>query len=245
MAERKIVIEREKDDDISKGPSVPISNPRETEKKEDIPESRERRPRPTRSSGERAEIKKETFGSKFKKAWFGGDVENAGDYMIFEVGVPALKATLADMLNNGVQILLFGQADGKRSMGRSAAQAGYNAAYRVSREREREEDIRRSRRSSDVGPIWEQVEPMSKSFANSVLQDMRDRADRDDYCTVGDLLYYLGFKESDIKTEDEEKCWYKEDLRSDMAGIMQVRGGWQLDLPRPRRNPDYRAYSRR
>ena len=85
---------------------------------------------------------------------------------------------------------------------------------------------------------------MSRSEANSVLADMRDRADKDEYCTVGDLMYYLGFKERDISDEpgSESQCWYLDDLRSDRAGIREVRGGYLLDLPKPRSVPRYSRY---
>ena len=236
MAERKLAVEGLGE---RTSPPVPISNSHKSREEEAVQDKTAKRDRPVyhdrpevKPSLEKDRgIKKETFGSKLKRAWFGDSVENAGDYMIFEVGVPAMKATLMDMLYNGIEVLLFGQSSGHLSRGRDSRRAGYNTMYR--RERDRDRDPRRAR-DEDLGYVWEQCDPpLSKSEAQSVLADLRDRAYDDDYATVADLLNFMRMKDA-IEFTDEGIGWYPDDLRNDRAGIRPVRGGYVLDLPRPR-----------
>ena len=241
MAEHKLVIEGRKES--SSAPPVPVKNerPRMEREADDISEKEGRRDRSNlnRSVSRRAEIKKETFGDRVRHACLGERslLEAIEDYII-EGLIPGAKALFFDTIFGSFESYLFGQASGRRVGGRSSQEAGYNYAKRYKLDRERRE------RRRDVGYIWEMIEPMSRSEANSVLADMRDRADKDEYCTVGDLMYYLGFKERDISDEpgSESQCWYLDDLRSDRAGIREVRGGYLLDLPKPRSVPRYSRY---
>lgn len=246
MAEHKLVIEGRKES--SSAPPVPVKNerPRMEREVDDISEKEGRRDRSNlnRSVSRRAEIKKETFGDRVRHACLGERslLEAIEDYII-EGLIPGAKALFFDTIFGSFESYLFGQASGRRVGGRSSQEAGYNYAKRYKLDRERDSRDSRDRRR-DVGYIWEMIEPMSRSEANSVLADMRDRADKDEYCTVGDLMYYLGFKERDISDEpgSESQCWYLDDLRSDRAGIREVRGGYLLDLPKPRSVPRYSRY---
>lgn len=247
MAEHKLIIEGQKES--SSAPPVPVRNERPTRMKhepDDTSEKEGRRERSdlNRSVNRRAEIKKETFGDRVKHACIGERslLEAIEDYII-EGLIPGAKALFFDTIFGSFESYLFGAASGKRVSGRSSTEAGYNYAKRYKLDRERDGRDSRERRR-DVGYIWEMIEPMSRSEANSVLADMRDRADKDEYCTVGDLMYYLGFKERDISDEPgaESQCWYLDDLRSDRAGIREVRGGYLLDLPKPRSVPRYSRY---
>ena len=247
MAEHKIVVGGQKES--TSAPPVPVRNerPRMEREPEDISEKSGRRERSdlNRSVSRRAEIKKETFGDRVKHACLGERslLEAIEDYII-EGLIPGAKALFFDTIFGSFESYLFGQASGKRVGGRSSQEAGYNYAKRYKLERDRDDRDIRERRRRDVGYIWEMIEPMSRAEANSVLADMRDRADKDQYCTVGDLMYYLGFMERDISEEPgaESQCWYYEDLSSDRARIMQVRGGYLLDLPKPRTAPRYSRY---
>lgn len=247
MAEHKIIVGGQKES--SSAPPVPVKNERPTRMErevDDISEKSGRRERSdlSRSVSRRAEIKKETFGDRVKHACLGERslLEAIEDYII-EGLIPGAKALFFDTIFGSFESYLFGQASGRRVGGRSSQEAGYNYAKRYKLDRERDGRDSRDRRR-DVGYIWELIEPMSRSEANSVLADMRDRADKDEYCTVGDLMYYLGFKERDISDEpgSESQCWYLDDLRSDRAGIREVRGGYLLDLPKPRSVPRYSRY---
>lgn len=223
---KKIIIDRH-------GPNVPISNSDKARKEVTLEEEpkreRESRPRPKAAVSSPSEIKKDSFWDKFKKAWFGENVENAGEFVIFEVGIPAMKATLSDMISNGMEVLLFGESSGRHSRGRSKESSGYTGMYR--RERERERDVREERRS--YGYIWEQVEPRSQRDCMAIIAEMRDFAYDNEYVTVAELLDIM--RASNLaEYTDENKGWYAEDLKGNACSCYAVRGGYLLDLPRPR-----------
>lgn len=223
---KKVIIERH-------GPNVPISNSDKARKEvaleEEPKRERESRPRPKAAVSSPSEIKKDSFWDKFKKAWFGENVENAGEFVIFEVGIPAMKATLSDMISNGMEVLLFGESSGRHSRGRSKESSGYTGMYR--RERERERDVREERRS--YGYIWEQVEPRSQRDCMAIIAEMRDFAYDNEYVTVAELLDIM--RASNLaEYTDENKGWYAEDLKGNACSCYAVRGGYLLDLPRPR-----------
>lgn len=255
MAERTLIIEgREKD--ISTGPAVPISNSHKTRiergEEDDIQETRpsapvkKERPKVESVVNRRSEIRKETFGSKLKRAWIGDkSFGEAAEDAVLDVWVPGIKATLFDGFFSAIEMILFGSVSGRRVGDRSARQAGYNAMYRgATRDRDRDRDDR-VRRREDVGEIWENVDPpLSRQECLNVLSKMRERADVCEYATVADLLGFEGFEDKDISWTDEDRCWYYEDLRSDRVEIVAVRGGYILSLPRPRKTPDGRGYRR-
>lgn len=229
MAERTLTIDRS-----TSGPQVPISNSHKSrgEKKEeptDIIPKEAVRPKAKSSLDHDNNIKKESKTEKLKKALFGESVENVGDYMIFQVMIPALKATFADMIGNGIEVWLFGESSGRRrGPSRNSERAGYSGMYRRDSSRERED------RDSDLGYVWEQVEPMSKSDCLTVLSDLKDYAFDNEYATVADLLDIMRMSKY-AEFTDENKGWYAEDLKGNNATYRAVRGGYVLDLPRPRR----------
>lgn len=225
---KKIIIERH-------GPNVPISNSDKARESvavrpRDDEERPTARPRPKRVMSKPAEIKQPTFWDKFKKAWFGENVENAGEFVIFEVGIPAMKATLSDMISNGMEVLLFGESSGRHSRGRSKESSGYTGMYK--RERDRDRDSRDTRRS-EYGYVWEQVEPMSQKECLGVISEMRDFAYDNEYVTVGELLDMMNASKLAVHTDDN-RGWYAEDLKGDACSYYAIRGGYLLDLPRPR-----------
>jgi hypothetical protein len=247
MAEHKIVIEgREKD--ISTGPAVPIKPRMEREEERverSVPAKRERAeavPVVKRKS----EVKKETFGDRMHKAMFGEKtlLESIEDTII-EQWIPGIKMVLFDGIFAAGERFLFGQVSDRSRRRDSSRGDSYNTPYRLSRERERDRDRDRDRRNVDIGEIWENIDPpMSYNEALGVLEKMRERADRDDYVTVADLLIYEGFDKKIVEWTDYGRGWYYEDLRSDKVDIAKVRGGYVLYLPRTRKVDDDRGYRR-
>lgn len=167
--------------------------------------------------------KKETTGDKFKKAFFGEDVVNVKDYVIFDVMIPALKATLSDMVGNGIEVLLFGEARGKRKKeGKS-----YASYYRRSDDRDRDRDRGRSVSRSSA---WDDIVLDSRGEAEEVLSQLSDLAYDYGQATVADLYDLVGIS---ANFTDEKYGWFKGDLRS--AGVRRVRDGYLLELPRASR----------
>lgn len=256
MAERKIIIEGK--EDRSTGPSVPLQNEKpRMERESDDYISKEntedrKKPRPEVKSHVRDRVgpKEDTFWSKTKRAMFGDPDEHLAERVWLEQVIPGAKALLFDSFFNGLEYFFFGESSGRRYSNRTAREAGYTGMYRRERSRDRDDRSRdrdrRDRRDEEVGEIWENLSrPLSLSEVKSILEEMRDIADRSEYVQLDELLKMLGFKEDEIEWTDAGRCWYYEDLRSDRAGYVAVRGGYKLDLPRPRATPGFESRYRR
>lgn len=166
--------------------------------------------------------KKETFGSKLKKAIFGTEhVDNIPEYLVLKVAVPALKATFYDMFCSGLG-MAFGMESGRR---KKDGYTGYFRSGGSSRERDEEDDIDERRPSSyrDIGFL-------SESDANEVYEVMLEYVRDQGYCTVLEF-YGISDREDPNRRSDDRKGWDKDDLRN--PRIYKSRGRWYIDLPRP------------
>lgn len=69
-----------------------------------------------------------TFASKFRSAFTGDDAQSIGDYLIFDVFVPAFKNLIFDGLTQGAQRALFGgeRPGGRTTQGRNGNYSAYN-----------------------------------------------------------------------------------------------------------------------
>jgi len=182
--------------------------------------------------------KDNSLWAKTKRAMFGdGGFGECAEKMWLEGFIPGFKAVMFDGLFGGLEMFFFGESSGRRYGGRSIREAGYSSMYR--RERVRDRDRRRDDDDfyddEDREP-WERVKPMTYSNCKRVLKEMERRADDYDWATAEDLLIAMDYK-GRIEFTEILKVWYPDDLRK--AIIREVRGGYILDMPRYRQNPDY------
>lgn len=200
------------------------SRRREIDERGDLPPKKE-----VSKVAAKAKIKKESFGQKFKKAFFGEDVENVGEYMLFDVGIPALKATISDMFSNGLEVLLFGESRGRRR--RDKDNTSYARIYRSgSSDRDRDDRSRRDSNNLSYRDIYFDTKKEANDFISEVLDYVTD------YGRISIAVYIsMAVDSSDMRIrttwDDDHKGWYKEDL----AGLQPIRtrDGWEIDIPRP------------
>ena len=196
---------------------------REIDSRGDVPDKRD----PKKFA---VKVKQETFGSKLKKAFFGESVENVGEHMLFNVGIPALKATIADMFSNGLEVLLFGETRGRRRS--NDRNSSYASIYRSSdRERDRDRDYRNDSRDN---LSYRDIFFDTKREANDFLSEVLDYVKDNDRISISNYIS-IAIRGTGIRYEptweDNHKGWYREDL----AGVepIRTREGWELDIPRP------------
>src|SRR3954469_976843 len=73
-------------------------------------------------TSEPAKRRKKTLGSKAKSMFMGGDARSAGNYVIFDVLVPAAKDTIVEAGSQMIERMIFG--DKRRRRGGPPPQAG-------------------------------------------------------------------------------------------------------------------------
>lgn len=168
--------------------------------------------------------KKETFGSKLKKAIFGTkDIDNIPEYLVLNVAVPALKQTFFDMFVGGIGMALGMDYDKKRRRG-----DGYTGFFRSGSSRRDSDD--EDDEDDSCPSSYRDIGFYTESDAYDVYEEMKNFAREDGYVTV--TTYY---DLSDRKCPDirgfERKGWDIDDLKN--RRVYKSRGKWYIDLPRP------------
>ena len=175
--------------------------------------------------------RKKALGRRFTDTFVAGEVDSVGKYVIFEVIVPAIKDVLADVVSQGVEKLLFGEArsTSRRTGARpGAGHVSYNryssssAPWRTTRAEETRPPIGSRSRIRSIEDIVLKTRPE----AEEVISQMFELVSKYDQVTVGDLYDMLG--EPSVFTDQK---WGWTDIRG--AGAQRVSGGYLLDLPKP------------
>ena len=167
--------------------------------------------------------KKKSETAKIADIFISEDIHNVKSYVLMDVLVPAIKKAISDIVTNGIDMILYGEAgrrDRKRS---SASKVSYSSFYR-DRDRDRRDprDIPRSRGAVDYDDIIFD----NRGDAEAVLEAMENVIDQFGVATVGDL-YDL----AEISTTNYTINKYGWDnLRS--AEVVRVRDGYMIKLPR-------------
>jgi hypothetical protein len=166
---------------------------------------------------------KPPIGKRIRQAFTGDDARSVGDYLLFDVFLPALKTTISDMASQGVERLLFGEKSRTPGAGnRRPGTVNYNmiSGRNVATRDEPRALSQRDRATHNFDPI---VLP-TRQDAETVLASMIDTIEQYDMATVSDLYELVGVTGN---FTDDKWGW------TNLAGadITRVRDGYVLDLP--------------
>lgn len=184
-------------------------------------------------SGEAVQRKK-GLGRKIAETFTGDDARTVGEFVIFDVIVPASKAMISDAVSQGIERMLFGDVRRRPNGGPRVGTPSHHTAYTAfsrptssSPGRAFEPDgprrsmTRRARATHDFDEI---VLP-SRGEAELVLDKLSDILAAYDVVTVSDLYDLVGITGS---FTDDKWGWFN--LRD--ASFTRVRDGYLLDLPK-------------
>jgi len=175
-----------------------------------------------------------------KKPWYrrlsetivAGEATSVGHYILLDVLVPAFKDVVADVVSQGIEKMLYGEA---RSTSRrtgfrpnSNTQVSYNRYSSPSSRERREETFRpqqRDRRHRG-SHNFDDIVLATRHEATEVIDRMFDLISQYDQATVSDLYELVG-----ITGDFTDEKWGWIDFRG--AGVTRVAGGYLLDLPKP------------
>lgn len=181
-----------------------------------------------------AQRRKRSLGRQFREAFIGGNARTAADYMITDIVVPAIRDTLVDALQSGIENMIYG--DTRRPHRRSSAPTtNYSEVGRVNyqsmsssvppRAQPTASPMlsRRARSRQD----FDEIVIQSRQEANEVLDRMFDILSRFGSVPVADLYELTG-----IQSAHTDYKWGWTDLRGAKATKLRS-GGYLLDLPEP------------
>jgi len=177
--------------------------------------------------------RKKPLGRRFTETFFSGSGRGVVSYIVLDVLLPAAKDTIADVVSQGIERMLFGEArsTSRRTGARSPGSSGYVSYNRYSaqpqnsvrRDDPRTHDLsRRARASHD----FDEIILATRAEAEEVIGRLFDIVSKYEAATVADLYELLG-----ITSKFTDDRWGWTDIRG--AGVTRVRNGYLLDLPRP------------
>lgn len=173
--------------------------------------------------------RKRGLGRRFTETFVGGEPRSAGSFVMLEVLLPAMRDMVADVVSQGVERLVYGEA---RSTGRRTGfrPTGSHTPYRTmsspsrfeQRPDPREPMSRRARANFD----FQEIVLPTRVEADEVLDRLFNVIAEYEQATVRDLYDLVGERAS---FTDEKYGWT--DIRT--ADVRRIREGYLLDLPRP------------
>ena len=155
---------------------------------------------------------------KFADEFISDDAKNVKSYVFGEVLIPAIKKAISDIVTDGIDMILYGEArrGGKRS---TADRVSYRNYYDGSRSSSRDDRSYSSRRSYD------DIILDSRGEAEEVLARMDELMDTYGLVRVADLYDLVGITGD---YTDNKYGWTN--IRN--AEVIRVREGYAIKMPR-------------
>ena len=189
---------------------------REEQKSKEIVERKKLEPIAKGKTKKKSEVK------KFADVFIAEDVTSVKDYVINDVLIPAAKKAISDIITNGIDMILYGEARGRDRRG-SGGKVSYTKYY--DRERDRDYDRSRSRTTRRSVYDYDDIILDTRGEAEEVLNRMDDLIDAYDIVSVADLYDLVGIQGN---YTDNKYGWTN--LRN--ATVQRVRDGYLLKLPK-------------
>lgn len=158
---------------------------------------------------------------KFADVFISEDINNVKNYILMDVLVPAIKKAVADIVTNGVEMILYGSTSNRRNSS-SGSKVSYRNYY-DSRDDRRDHDRGGSRTRS--GLDYDDFVFESRGEAEAVLSQMGDIIERFKYVTVADLYDMV----DKVPPFTANKYGWTS-IRN--ADVVRDRDGYRLKLPR-------------
>lgn len=217
---KKIVIEEE----LPSNSNVKRTAPLREDRREQEPFEIVKAKRPRRETRQKAVVRKKSLTQNIAEALVGDSTENVGGYVLHEVLIPAAKNTIQEMVQSGIEMLLFGERRSKsRDRDRSSTKISYGSYYRDRDERRERPRASSYRDKFDLSEIYFN----SGRAADEVLTDLCDALEEYEEVSVHDFFDTAGI---DGATWAHDK-WGWRDLRK--AYCTHTRNGYQIVFPDP------------
>lgn len=147
------------------------------------------------------------------------DPKNVKDRLVSDVVVPTIKKVIVDLIQDGISLLVYGQAGGRKPSSTPASKVSYRSFYDSSRA----EPKATSNYAS--GYSYSDIVLDSRGDAEEVLDRLEESIKAYGMVSVADLYDLVGISG---EFTDNKYGWYN--LRG--ADVQRVNNGYWLKLPR-------------
>ena len=170
--------------------------------------------------------KKKSGTSRFMETFLTEDLNNVKSYVIGEVLIPAAKKALSDIVTNGIDMILYGEAGAsRRRESRSGSRVSYQRYYDDDRRDRRDRDRERYSVRSRSGYNFDDIIFDTRGEAENVLIAMEQEIDNYGIVSVADLYELVGITGN---YTDNKYGW----TSLNTADVIRCRDGYTLRLPR-------------
>lgn len=170
--------------------------------------------------------KKKSGTSRFMETFLTEDLNNVKSYVIGEVLIPAAKKALSDIVTNGIDMILYGEAGAsRRRESRSGSRVSYQRYYDEDRRDRRDRDRERYSVRSRSGYNFDDIIFDTRGEAENVLIAMEQEIDNYGIVSVADLYELVGITGN---YTDNKYGW----TSLNTADVTRCRDGYMLRLPR-------------
>lgn len=163
--------------------------------------------------------KKKSETSKLAEIFIAEDAANVKNYILMDVLVPAVKKAISDIVRDGIDMILYGEATGKRKSSTNSTYVSYNK-YSYPREYDRREPQR-----TRGGYNPDDIVLETRGEAEEVLARMDELIDLYGQVSVADLYDLVG---KTCEYTDNKYGWTN--IRN--AEPVRVRDGYLLKMPK-------------
>lgn len=181
--------------------------------------------------------RKKPLGRKFKELFIGGSASMVGEYILYDILIPAIKDTIADVTTQGVERMMFGEV--RSSSRRISSRRGRDnytnytdytkrSQHKPPWETDRRPDPRRDRRKPPGRYDFDEIIIPSRAEAEKVIDRLFEVVSKYESASVADLYELLGISSGSYM--DNKWGWY--DIRGADLVVRTTRG-YLLNLPDP------------
>lgn len=163
-----------------------------------------------------AKLKKKSEIQKIAETFVAEDLNKVKNAVLMDVIVPAVKKVISDIVTNGIDMLLYGEA--KHNKTTTTSKIGYNSMYN----NQNQANAARVARSSY---IYNDIILSSRGEAEEVLNQMNEIIGTYGVVSVADLCEIVG-----VTGEFTDNKYGWSDIRD--AYVERSKDGYMLKLPR-------------
>lgn len=172
--------------------------------------------------------RKKSVGRRFVEAFTGEDIQSVGQYVFWDVLIPAAKSAILDAVSTGIERAMYGD-NRPRSSSRRPGYTSYDrmskpttTRYETSWKRPEREISQRARASHN----FDEIILETRGEAEEVLEKLTNLIDRFDIASVSELYQLVGISGN---YTDDKWGW------ATAAGMTyrRISQGYLLDLPQP------------
>lgn len=180
-------------------------------------------------TSEPAKRRKKSLGSKFKGMFISGDARSAGNYVMFDVLLPAAKDMIVESGQQMIEKVIFGETRRRRGGAPPQATPGYHNYNQYSMRQQSQQQQTRPNvsRTARAHHDFDEIVLPTRAEAEEVLERLFDIVSRYEQASVADLYVLVG-----IQGEHTDYKWGWSNIRGSTVSKLRG-GGYVLDLPEP------------